>query len=61
MRIDKTYSKLWNLVNEYEDESVRETAQMALNTLQKLQEENVQLQNNNIEFEAYRKCVRGEI
>ena len=39
MRIDKTYSELWNLVNAHEDTTVQETAKMAINTLQKLQKE----------------------
>ncbi|MGX2959363.1 hypothetical protein JNUCC23_08845 [Peribacillus sp. JNUCC 23] len=38
MKIDKTYSELWDLVNNHEDETVRETAQIAINTLQKQQE-----------------------
>lgn len=64
MRIDKTYSELWNLVHKHEDNAVRETAQMAINALQKLEEQNIHLKeiskNRNVEFEAYRKCVRGE-
>lgn len=39
MKIDKTYSELWDLVNTHEDEIVKETAKMAINTLQKLQKE----------------------
>lgn len=61
VRIDKTYSELWNLVNDNEDETVRNTARMAINALQKLQEENRRLQDNDIAFDTYRKCVRGEI
>lgn len=40
MRIDKTYSELWNLVNTHDDETLKETAKMAINALQKIQEEN---------------------
>lgn len=39
MRLDKTNSELWDLVNNHEDEIVRETAQMAINALQKQQEQ----------------------
>lgn len=61
MRVDKTYSELWNLVHEHEDHVVRETAQMAIKALQKLEENNRILKSRNIEFETYRKCVRGEL
>lgn len=39
MRIDKTYSELWDLANTHEDIVVYETVKMAINTLQKLQKE----------------------
>ena len=51
LRIDKTYSELWNLVNNHDDGTVRETAKMAINTLQKLQEENRNLNQKLLKYE----------
>ena len=39
MKIDKTYSELWYLANSNEDVEVRQTANMAIKTLQKMQVE----------------------
>jgi uncharacterized protein (UPF0254 family) len=39
MRIDKTYSELWDLVQNHEDKNVIVVATMAITTLQKLEKE----------------------
>ncbi len=42
MSIDKTYSELWG-ISDHEDEAVREVVEMAINTLQKMDAENIKL------------------
>jgi hypothetical protein len=51
LRIDKTYSELQNLINFCKDEEVKKTAKMAINTLQKLVDENNKLNKKLLNYE----------
>jgi transcriptional regulator with XRE-family HTH domain len=43
VRIDKTYSELWS-ISDHDDKDVCEIVKMTINTLQKLEKENRELQ-----------------
>lgn len=56
MRTDKTYSELWNLT-EHKDQTVREVAKMAINTLDGLHDENLELRTRIRKVKSFVKDI----